>query len=31
MILLGFTDEEIPARSALRKFGEVLRSMEQDG
>jgi AcrR family transcriptional regulator len=30
MILLGFTDEEIPARSALRKFGEVLRSMEQD-
>ena len=30
MILLGFTDEEIPARSALRKFGDVLRSMEQE-
>ena len=30
MILLGFTDEEIPARSALRKFGEVLRAMEQE-
>jgi AcrR family transcriptional regulator len=29
MLLLGFTDEEIPTRSALRKFGEVLRSMEQ--
>ncbi len=30
MILLGFTEEEIPARSALRKFGEVLRAMEVD-
>ncbi len=31
MILLGFGDEEIPARSALRKFGEVLRSLEETG
>ncbi len=30
MILLGFTDEEVPARSALRKFGEVLRALEQE-
>ncbi|MGH8914535.1 MAG: TetR/AcrR family transcriptional regulator [Acidimicrobiia bacterium] len=30
MILLGFTDEEIPARSALRKFGEILRAMENE-
>lgn len=29
MVLLGFTDEEIPVRSALRKFGEVLRDLEE--
>jgi AcrR family transcriptional regulator len=28
MILLGFTEEELPMRSALRKFGEVLRALE---
>ena len=28
MILLGFTEEELPMRSALRKFGEVLRQLE---
>jgi AcrR family transcriptional regulator len=31
MILLGFTETEIPTRSALRKFGEVIRSMEETG
>lgn len=30
MILLGFSEEEIPLRSALRKFGEVLRNLETD-
>jgi AcrR family transcriptional regulator len=29
MILLGYSNAEIPARSALRKFGEVLRAMEE--
>jgi AcrR family transcriptional regulator len=29
MILLGFTEEELPMRSALRKFGEVLRDLEE--
>jgi len=29
MVLLGFTEEEIPVRSALRKFGEVLRDLEE--
>jgi len=29
MILLGFSDGEIPLRSALRKFGEVLRALEE--
>jgi AcrR family transcriptional regulator len=29
MILLGITEMEIPMRSALRKFGEVLRSLEE--
>lgn len=29
MILLGFTEEEIPSRSALRKFGEVIRALEE--
>ena len=29
MILLGITETEIPMRSALRKFGEVLRSLEE--
>ena len=31
MVLLGFTEEEIPVRSALRKFGEVLRDLEERG
>ncbi len=30
MILLGFTEEEIPLRSALRKFGDLLRNLEGD-
>jgi hypothetical protein len=29
MILLGISEDEVPVRSALRKFGEVLRSMEE--
>jgi AcrR family transcriptional regulator len=29
MILLGFAEEEVPIRSALRKFGEVLRALEE--
>lgn len=29
MILLGITEEEVPTRSALRKFGEVLRRLEE--
>lgn len=29
MILLGFTDDELPVRSALRKFGVVLRGLEE--
>jgi AcrR family transcriptional regulator len=29
MILLGFSEEDLPVRSALRKFGEVLRSLEE--
>ncbi|MGH8951562.1 MAG: TetR/AcrR family transcriptional regulator [Acidimicrobiia bacterium] len=29
MILLGFTEDEVPLRSALRKFGDVLRAMEE--
>lgn len=29
MILLGFTEDEVPLRSALRKFGDVLRVMEE--
>jgi AcrR family transcriptional regulator len=29
MLLLGFSDDEVPSRSALRKFGEVLRAMEE--
>jgi len=29
MILLGFTEEEVPIRSALRKFGDVLRALEE--
>ena len=28
MILLDITEEEVPVRSALRKFGEVLRRLE---
>jgi AcrR family transcriptional regulator len=28
MILLGITEDEVPTRSALRKFGEVLRLLE---
>jgi AcrR family transcriptional regulator len=30
MILLGFTDDELPVRSALRKFGDVLRRLEEE-
>ena len=29
MILLGISEDEVPVRSALRKFGEVLRSLEE--
>jgi AcrR family transcriptional regulator len=29
MILLGFTEAQIPSRSALRKFGEVIRTLEE--
>ena len=28
MILLGFTEQEMPSRSALRKVGELLRTLE---
>ncbi len=28
MVLLGFEEKDIPMRSALRKFGELLRAME---
>jgi len=31
LILLGFEDKELPMRSALRKVGELLRSLEEDG
>jgi hypothetical protein len=31
MLLLGFTESQIPSRSALRKFGEVIRSLEETG
>ena len=30
LILLGFSEEELPMRSALRKVGDLLRSMEED-
>jgi AcrR family transcriptional regulator len=30
-LLLGFDDTELPARSALRKVGVVLRRLEEDG
>ena len=29
IILLGFTEAELPARSALRKLGDVIRAMEE--
>jgi hypothetical protein len=29
MLLLGFGEEEVPSRSALRKFGEVIRTVEE--
>jgi AcrR family transcriptional regulator len=29
MILLGFTESELPSRSALRKVGEVIRTLEE--
>ena len=29
IILLGFTEQELPARSALRKLGDVIRVMEE--
>ncbi len=31
MILLGFAEKDLPMRSALRKFGEILRDMEESG
>jgi AcrR family transcriptional regulator len=31
MILLGFTETEVPSRSALRKFGDVIRTLEESG
>jgi AcrR family transcriptional regulator len=31
MILLGFTEAEVPSRSALRKFGDVIRTLEESG
>jgi AcrR family transcriptional regulator len=30
LILLGFSEEELPMRSALRKVGDLLRGMEED-
>src|SRR5262245_56541213 len=30
-ILLGFTEDEMPTRSALRKIGIVIRQLEEDG
>jgi AcrR family transcriptional regulator len=30
MILLGFSDSELPARSALRKIGDLIRRLEAD-
>ena len=29
VILLGFPESELPARSALRKLGAVIRAMEE--
>ena len=29
IILLGFTESELPARSALRKLGDVIRTREE--
>ena len=29
MILLGFTEDELPARSALRRIGDVIRALEE--
>lgn len=31
LILLGFTEGDLPMRSALRKVGEVLRNLEEPG
>ena len=31
LILLGFDEEELPSRSALRKVGELLRALEEGG
>jgi AcrR family transcriptional regulator len=31
MILLGFTEADMPTRSALRKIGVVIRQLEEDG
>jgi hypothetical protein len=30
-ILLGFSESEMPARSALRKIGAVIRQLEEQG
>jgi AcrR family transcriptional regulator len=29
LLLLGFGEEELPSRSALRKFGQVIRALEE--
>jgi hypothetical protein len=29
MILLGVTEKELPARTALRKVGDIIRSLEE--
>jgi AcrR family transcriptional regulator len=31
MLLLGFSEEELPSRSALRKFGDIIRALEESG
>ena len=31
MLLLGFPEDEVPARSALRKIGQLIRAAEEGG
>ena len=31
MVLLGFTEDQVPGRSALRKVGEIIRRVEEPG